>query len=416
LKFLAAISFTALFFYSCVYDPSYNGAACGQGDKCPTGYSCVAGHCLADADEPAVDADADDAGGDYADESIDAGDEGSDAGDEGSDTGDEDMDAADDVVDAGDEGGDDQQPCGGACSIQGSGGIYCDTTSNTCKQCHNNEHCGDSCASCAVDAPCTNMSGDYCCQPVCDAARACEILFCGHDWVCRITEFNPDKYEWTSQGLPFYCKLSEDPGPVSAWMSCMDENHLRYYCPYDGLCDGGTCAPNPGQDVAKSHDCGAIFGCDPASSSCRTHMKDGQPCQFNFDCESFCCSRDQNATCITYDAGSCKIFTTQYWDYLTDYTWTANTDDPATRHDLASWSRSDGHNGAHCDHDRECDSGYCRWFASVTDDRCDFQGCVDVGDATKIRETYFCPTGDHAQHMAVVTNGDPVPLVNDCPP
>jgi len=412
LKILAQLLVMTLLFGGCVYDPSYNGTSCSQDGKCPDGYSCVAGHCLAAADEPSADGDGggdllpSDDGGEDGDEGIDAGDEIADAGDEIADAGDENMDAAD-------EGGDDQQPCGGACSIQGSAGLYCDVNSNTCRQCHDDEHCGDSCASCPVDAPCKNMSGDFCCQPVCDATRACETLACGHNWVCRITNFDPIEYLWTSQGSPF-CKLAEDPGPVSAWRSCEDTSRLRFYCPFDGLCEAGACSPNPVVD--RFHDCSDIFGCDPDTNSCRMHLKDGQPCSFNFDCESFCCSQDQTATCIPYDAASCKIFTTQYWDGLTQYTWTANTDDPNTRHDLQAWSWTGGHKGAHCDHDRECDSGYCRYFASVGDDRCDFQSCVNAGDASNIRKNYFCPAGDHNQHMAVVTNGDPIPLLDDCPP
>lgn len=414
MKFLAAISLTTLIFCACAYDPTYNGAACGQGDKCPTGYSCVAGHCLADADEPVVDADAD-AGADSRDgaDPAPADDAGGDAGDEGIDSGDEGIDAGDESIDAGDEGGDDQQPCGGACSIQGSNNSYCDTTSNTCKQCHNDEHCGDSCAACEADAYCDDTYEDFCCKPACDAARACQIISCDYDWVCRITTFDPVIYEWKSQGSPF-CSLSEDPGPVDAFRSCEDDSRLRFYCPFDGLCDAGACGPNPVVD--RFHDCADIFGCDAGSGRCRMHLKDGQTCSFNFDCESFCCSRDQNPTCIPYDAASCKIFTTQYWDGVTQYTWTANTDDPATRHDLAAWSWAGGHNGARCDHSRDCDSGNCRYFTSVGGDRCDFQSCVNAGDASNIRNNYFCPAGDHDQHMAVVTNGDPIPLNDDCPP
>lgn len=400
------IGATALLLFSCVYDPAYDGAACGRNDKCPPGYNCVAGRCQAGTDEASVDGDD---GGDL----TPADDDGYDGADQTEDAGDQGPDAADEIAD----GGDEPRPCGGACTLQGSNDLYCDQTSNTCKQCHLDEHCGDACEVCDPDSPCTNKAGTYCCLPTCVADSACQTLACGNDWVCRITSFgDPIEYDWTSQGSPF-CSLSDEPGPVDIWSKCEDGQQLRFYCPFDGLCQSGSCRTNPAVD--RFHDCGAIFGCDLTHDICRMHKQDGQSCNFNFDCQSFCCSRDQNAKCIPYDDSACKIFTTQYWDGLSDYTWTANTDNPATRHDLASWTRSDGHEGAHCDHDRECDSGYCRWFASVGDDRCDFQGCVDPSGRDEVRDTYFCPSGfdppsSYTQSPSV-TNANPVPIDSDCP-
>ena len=76
------------------------------------------------------------------------------------------------------------------------------------------------------------------------------------------------------------------------------------------------------------------------------HRKNGEDCDFNYDCESFCCSQDNNAVCIAYNASQCKIHTTLYWEGLDLYTWSAKgTSDP---HNINEWTFLSDDHGTKC--------------------------------------------------------------------
>jgi len=381
---------------SCVYDPAYNGTLCESNGDCPPGYSCTAYRCYLDNDEVNLEEPSEEVSLD-ADGEPDAGhDGGLDGGDDGSlDDGDQ---TGDDGQDGGsDDAGADEGPCGGCIE-----GYYCNEGSGTCHPCQVDEHCGEACVDC-VGGSCTEFDGNFCCLGDCTYANGCQLVQCEDVGViCRSIDFVPN-YAWTRDNvdLPHYCLLSDQAGPVAGSYACFDDEYLRFSCPWDGLCNTGGCVD---QIVERTHTCGQAWGCDQSSGLCRTYLKNDQSCAFNFDCDSFCCSRDQNGSCIAFDQSACKIYETQFTDLFDLYTWTAyNAQNP---HDLSLWSRADGHNGPSCTHDRECDSGNCRYFVSVLEDRCDFHDCVDDPGAGNIRNTYFCPSGDHATHVDLVTNQD----------
>jgi hypothetical protein len=142
------------------------------------------------------------------------------------------------------------------------------------------------------------------------------------------------------------------------------------------------------------------------------HRKDGEGCTYNFDCESYCCSQQQNAECIAYNATQCKIHTTLYWEDFDLYTWFAIGS--SDFHDMDEWTWQLDDHGTKCTGDSDCDSGRCRHFSSVGENRCDFQACVNSLEAVGIKSTYFCDTGDHAGHILFVTNQNPLPPANAC--
>lgn len=340
---------------ACTYTPRYTGITCGPNQSCPDGYMCIQNHCYPERDEPAEEIGPD---GDAGTDDVGADDGG--AGDDG--TGGDDGGPGDDGG-AGDDGG---------------------------------------------------GADDADCFPACEEGNLCQLVNCGGvDYVCRAF-FGPLRFDWhpTGSDPPHWCKLSDNPGPVLDTLRCTDGLNLQYDCPWDGMCSGGQCVHNPA--VERTHFCGAAFGCagDSQSGYCRTHRKEGESCDFNFDCESFCCSHANNAQCIAYNATQCKIHTTLYWEFTTLYTWIARG--TSDFHDIDQWTYQGGENGTKCTGDSNCDSGHCRHFTIAGENRCDFDPCVDVPEAVDIKSSYFCRTGDHLQHMVFVTNQNPLPPPDAC--
>ena len=386
---------------ACTYNPSYTGINCGPEESCPNGYVCIQEHCYPEKDEPVDevgpdgDAGTDDAGADE----IGADDGG--AGDDGG--------PGDDGGGA-DEGGD--TGCGGC-----PPGQYCDQTAvpPECKRCEDPTHCGVDCRPCAAGESCITRGGTFCCFPSCTEGNLCQLVNCGgRDYVCRAF-FGPLRYDWNAidQDPPHWCRLSAEDGPILDDLRCYDSGNLQYYCPWDGICSGGLCVHNP--MVERTHSCGAAFGCegDAQSGYCRMHRKDGESCEFNFDCESFCCSQDNNAICIAYNAAQCKIHTTLYWEAIVNlYTWIAKG--TTDFHDIDQWTFQGDDHGTKCTGDANCDSGHCRHFGAVGENRCEFDSCVNIPEAVDIKATYFCKTGNHTQHMTFVTNQNPVPPPDAC--
>ena len=382
---------------ACTYTPRYTGINCGPDESCPDGYVCIQESCQQAPEEPSGEEPAEEVGQD------------GDAGmDDGADMpGDGDQATDDGAADQGDEG------CGGC-----PPGQYCDENEipPDCKRCEDPTHCGIDCQPCDPGESCNNMSGTFCCFPLCDASNLCELVSCGgRDFVCRAF-FGPLRYDWNAveSNPPHWCRLSDAEGPILDDLRCRDGDYLQFYCPWDGICAGGLCVHNPA--VERTHYCGGSFGCegDQQAGHCRMHRQDGESCYFNYDCESFCCSQDNNAQCIAYNASLCKIHTTLYWDdviYL--YTWIAKG--TTDFHDTDEWTDQADDQGAKCTGDAECDSGSCRHWISVGENRCEFDGCVNTANAAGIRSSYFCPLGDHTQHMTLVTNQNPVPPPGDCP-
>ena len=388
---------------ACTYTPSYTGIHCGPDDSCPNGYSCIQERCYPDTGEPSEEEPADEVGQD---------------GDAGVVDGD---DAYADLEDGVNDGGADSD----APADQGDGdacggcppGQYCDENENppACKRCEDPSHCGIECQPCAQGESCTSMSGTFCCLPPCGEGNVCEQVLCdGRNYVCRAF-FNPLRYDWSPvvQDPPHWCRLSAGDGPILDDLRCKDGNNLQYDCPWDGSCESGQCVHNPA--VERLHPCGAAFGCagDQQAGHCRMHRKDGETCDFNYDCESFCCSHDNNAICIAYDEPKCKIPTTLYWEGLTLYTWRAKG--TSDFHDINQWAFLHDDQGTKCTGDADCDSGHCRHWGVAGENRCDFDGCVNTPEADGIKSTYFCRMGNHTQHMTLVTNQNPVPPPDACP-
>lgn len=377
---------------ACTYTPSYTGIHCGPDDSCPKGYSCIQEQCFLDTSEPSGEEPAEEIGQD---------------GDAGAD------DAG--VVDGDDmdmeDGADDADACGGCPS-----GQYCDEIEIRCKLCENPSHCGIDCRPCAQDEICASMGGTFCCFPPCSQDNACELVPCGaRDYVCKAF-FNPElRYDWSpaNQNPPHFCRLSDTQGPNLDTLRCNDGNNLQYDCPWDGHCESGQCVHNP--NVERLHPCGAAFGCagDQQSGYCRMHRKDGESCDFNYDCESFCCTQDNNAVCIAYNASQCKIHTTLYWDFLDYFTWFAKG--TSDMHNIDEWTYQTDDHGTKCTGDSDCDSGLCQHFSIAGENRCDFDGCVNIPEASGIRSSYFCSDEDHTQHMIFVTNQNPIPQPDVCP-
>ena len=324
------------------------------------------------------------------------------------------MDAATeagDDFDADADGGD-NDACGGCPDQQ-----YCDENENppTCKRCEDSSHCGSDCLPCSAGESCLSMDGAFCCFPSCGESNFCEIVPCGgQDYVCRAF-FGPLRYDWNpvDSNPPHWCRLSAVDGPILDDLRCQDANNLQFYCPWDGICEGGQCIHNP--SVERTHNCGAAFGCegDAQAGHCRMHRRDGESCQFNYDCDSFCCSRDNNSVCIAYDAPLCKIHTTLYWQEVVNlYTWIAKGTGAA--HNIDEWTYQANDQGSVCTGDSDCDSGHCRHWSVVGENRCEFDACVVTPEAAGIRSSYFCPTGDHSQHIIWTTNQNPLPPADSC--
>jgi hypothetical protein len=280
--------------------------------------------------------------------------------------------------------------------------------------CEDTTHCGPGCQPCAAGESCIDRSGTFCCFPACDENSLCDLVNCdGVDYVCRAF-FGPLRFDWNpvNTNPPHWCRLSDVAGPILDDLRCYDSNNLQYYCPWDGICSGGQCTHNPA--VERTHSCGPAFGCqgDSQSGYCRMHRKNGESCDYNFDCESYCCSRDNSAQCIAYNATQCKIHTTLYWEFTNLYTWIAKG--TTDFHDIDQWTFQGNDAGTICAGASDCDSGLCRNFTVIGEKRCEFDNCVNTPEASGIKSSYFCPLGDHTQHITFVTNQNPLPPPNAC--
>ncbi len=370
----------------CVYDPNYEGTHCGPAQSCPDGYRCepVQKICVKEGsgpEEPQPDGD----GGPDADDGADDG--GLDDGDDG---------MADDggLDDGGDDGGPaDQGPCGG-CPV----GHWCDD--DTCRLCNNPEHCGDDCVQCQAGESCNNLGPHgFCCEPECVYELACNRHDCnGHAYLCKAF-FDPlITYLWIplDEFSAAICALSDQDSIVAELFQCNPQNdeELWFFCPWNGTChEDGTCQPD--EAYAFVHHCGSQWGCDV--DHCRIHLKEGTSCLFNYDCQSFCCSRDANAVCLDgSNRDLCKISKSLYIIILAIdvAVFEANGPDP---HDLSAWASTDSNSSPHCDSDQECDSGHCRYFSAelIFDYRCELAGCVNTDDDQGTRDTYFCEDPIH---------------------
>lgn len=381
---------------ACTYNPKYDGITCGPNGSCPEGYSCFNNHCL-----PTPDGMPDE---EPAEEAVHDGDAGTD--DVGADDGGGDDGGAGDDGSTGDDGGD--SGCGGC-----PAGQYCNA--GTCEPCQVDTHCGTGCQPCAAGESCVDRSGTFCCFSACDENSLCALTSCnGVQYVCRAF-FGPLRYDWNPVNTdpPHWCRLSTEDGPILDDLRCRDSANLQYYCPWDGMCSSGQCVPNP--TFERLHYCGPAFGCqgDSQSGYCRMHRNNGESCTYNFDCESYCCSRDNSAQCIAYNATQCKIHTTLYWEAVVNlYTWIAKG--TTDFHDIDQWTFQGGDAGTICAGAADCDSGLCRNFVAIGEKRCEFDTCVNTPEADGIKTSYFCTTGDHAGHILFVTNQNPLPPPNAC--
>jgi hypothetical protein len=252
---------------------------------------------------------------------------------------------------------------------------------------------------------CDNLGADgFCCLGPCGYENACQRVDCnGHTYLCKA--FFPLTYTWIDlEAVPsMICALSDQDGIVAGQYTCdpQDDNILQYYCPWGGSCqEDGSCQPDPA--YARDHACGTQFGCD--QDHCRMHLRDEKPCTFNYDCESFCCSREAEATCLPFGDGSqCKITKSLFWRDIDQRSFDATGPVP---HDRSSWVSSGSNSSPHCDNDESCDTGHCNYFVLVLDDRCAIPSCVSVGNDQDIRDSYFC---ELSNHEVTVTNQAPWP-------
>lgn len=403
---LVLVGFMAAGMTGCVYDPDYDGSLCGPGQACPDGYICDPAEkiCKRDDDplhEPTLDADGGsddaDAGGD--DGQSDAGDP--DSGDGG---GDDPLDGGDssDAGDSGDPG--DTGPCPGGCPA----GSWCDADGNSCKPCSNPEHCGPACNPCEAGETCQNLGADgYCCLGPCEGFdQQCQRRQCNDaTYICK-AGFNPLTWAWVDVDAAgsLICALTQQDGIVAEETVCnpANETDLLYFCPWGGACQADeTCMADP--SYGREHRCGDMYGCQ--DGQCRMHLQDDQPCIFNWDCESFCCSRTENSTCIPAgDSNLCKITRSLYWRVVELRSFTASTSpDP---HDRNGWGSSGSNDSPGCSEDWECDTGHCNYELIVLGDRCFLAGCVDKANDGETRSSYFC---EYSNHEVTVTNQAPEP-------
>ena len=377
----------------CVYNPNYDGIYCapGSAEPCPNGFTCEPDRkiCVKEDDtEPGPDGD----GGTDADD-----DGGEDGGDDGG-PGDGDDGGPDDGDDGGPDDGDDGGPadlgpCGGCSDDE-----WCDEADGTCKACDSTERCGSGCVGCQAGENCIDSGADgFCCQPECGYPNACSRLTCNdRTYLCMETDFNPLTYAWIpldGAGDRLFCALSDQDGILDELYQCNPQNaaELLYFCPWGGSCnEDGTCQP----DVANSayvQPCGSQWGCDV--DHCQTHLREGESCLFNYDCESFCCSRDAAAVCLDgNNRDLCKISTSLFIVTLllnVDVFEASGEPDP---HDLSAWVSYDSNVSPICENDQECDSGLCRTFYAegILEDRCELASCVNLTDVQTMRDTYFC--------------------------
>jgi hypothetical protein len=406
----------------CVYHPSYEGTRCAADGSCPTGFTCNNDVCVvesppdggrdgADADA----ADAEDAGQDGVDEGPDGADETPDGADETPDGADETPDGVDgtDGADETPDGADETPACGGACPE----GQFCDVASNQCQRCEGSDHCGLACLPCDVGASesCQNLGNHgFCCLGPCDYAHACLRRDCnGTTYLCLAQSFQqPIAYAWVEAAgvaRELFCALSDQDGMLPERRCAANGENLLVNCPWDGKCEpGGTCQLD--LSVVREHDCGAVFGC--TSGVCRMHYQDGQACRYNFDCESFCCSREANATCLPAASAEdlCKGRNARYYDGAPHCfkAW-----DATTPHNMDAWSSQEDWDiscASGCGNGSDCDSGRCD--NTVAGKRCWIDGCAGSNEGD-IRADYFCAVGDSAEHIHAVTNQAPEPTTPD---
>ncbi len=412
--------FLALYLAGCVYDPVYEGTHCGPGSTCPEGYICddTTKICTKSSTEAASN-DGQDAGEDagqaddsnITDQILDAGsDENGDTQNATPDEGDLQDGQGND--DAADESPADQDPCGGC-----GPGHWCDESGNSCKPCNDLTHCGTSCQPCDDGQTCSNVGdGGFCCLGACDFSTACKRQQCDSSTLICKASFNPLSYSWVelSDGSALFCALSDQDGIVAGADQCDpdDSNYLLVFCPWGGTCgDDQQCAPDV--SYGTPHLCGPSFGCD--TDHCRMHYQNGVSCQFNFDCESFCCQRGDNPTCASPDGtrSNCRLSTTFYKEGATKYSWhTLPQNSDTDPHDISAWwwSHNSEHPAEECSTDSDCDTGDCHDFSGIGN-RCRFPNCMPNTEADTIRSHYFCNSNelDHTGHINVVTNQDPYP-------
>jgi hypothetical protein len=380
----------------CRYDPAYENLICAPGALCPDGLVCdpVSKRCVRPGTEPSPD-----------------GPDAVDAGDMGPDDGGPDADDTDGGADAFDGDAEtDSDPCGGCLPNR-----YCNEAASngpTCEMCVIQHHCGPDCVDCGDVLTCQHRGDAWCCFPdSCGPPEQCLTGTCEGNFVCA----SPDKGQswiWQPQGNLASCLLDGLTGPV-ADNRCYNSTNLLFHCPWDGICQNGSCVLVSGEGT-RTHPC--VFGCVSESkpARCRRHLADGEICLYNFDCESFCCSKGQNAICIPYDESLCKGMRTRHHCDTNgcDYTFVAQG--PANdRHDIGSWASVSGDSASDCDQDFDCDSQQC---GSVSKKCTFYNTCVgnESGDDS-IRGIYFCAApGGHQTHISQVTDTAAEPQPSEC--
>ncbi|NMB75065.1 MAG: hypothetical protein GYA21_08035 [Myxococcales bacterium] len=389
----------------CHYDPAYENLICAPGAVCPDGLTCdpVSKRCVRPGSEPALDGD----GG------PDAFDDGADAADGGPDDVGPDNDAGEDGQDGGGDGGPDTDPCGGCLP-----GRYCNEAASggpACEQCVIQHHCGPQCLDCGDVLSCQHRGDVWCCFPEsCGAPEQCLTGTCGDPFICASLDRGAT-WDWQAAreaGARFACALKDETGPVSD-NRCYNSTNLQFHCPWDGTCQSGDCVLLGGVGN-RLHAC--VFGCfaDGNTSRCRRHLADGEGCLYNFDCESFCCSKAQSAVCIPYNEGNCRGMRTHHHCDMggCDDTFVAKGPD-GDRHNMSAWASVSGDSASSCSNDYDCDSQKCGSGSK----KCTFYDtCVgNEPSDSSIRSTYFCAApGGHAAHLAGVTDSTPEPQASEC--
>lgn len=389
----------------CQYDPAYENLICAPGGVCPSGLVCepVSKKCVPPGSEPIPDGDG---GPDAADAA--------DAGDSGPDDAGADADAGEDGWDGGGDGdgGPDTDPCGGCLP-----GRYCNEAASggpACEQCVVQHHCGPQCLDCGDVLACQHRGDVWCCFPEsCGAPEQCLSGVCGDPYICASLDKGAS-WDWQvarDAGARFACLLKDHIGPVSD-NRCYNSTNLQFHCPWDGTCQSGDCVLAGGVGN-RLHAC--VFGCfsDGTTARCRRHLADGEGCLYNFDCESFCCSKAQSAVCIPYNESQCKGMRSRHHCDMGGCDDTFVAQGPVgDRHDMAAWASVSGDSASSCSNGWDCDSGHCGYNKCSFYDTCVDDGGEGDGD---FRARYFCAApGGHAAHMSQVTDATPEPQPSEC--